>query len=116
MKKISAAITGVVSLLSALPALALTTGINYGTIIGLGTRDVREVIMVIIQIIMGFLGIIAIIIVLAGGFKWMTAGGNEEKVAEAKKLIIAGVIGLVIVLTAFAIATFVVNSLVNATY
>ena len=116
MKKICASITALISLLSALPVLALETGLNYGTIIGLGTRDVREVVMMIIQIIMGFLGIIAIVIILYGGFVWMTAGGNEDKVATAKKLIIAGLIGLVIILTAFALATFVVNSLVNATY
>jgi len=35
-------------------------------------------------------------------------------VAEAKKLLAAGVIGLIIVLTAFSIATFVVDSIINA--
>ena len=48
-------------------------------------------------------------------FKWMTAGGNEEKASEARKLIISGVIGLVIILAAFGIATFVLNSLTTAT-
>ncbi len=45
----------------------------------------------------------------------MTAGGNEEQVGEAKKWIYSGVIGLTIILSAYAIANFVVNSLVNAT-
>lgn len=83
--------------------------------IGLGTRDPREMIASVINIILGFLGIIAVVIILLGGFKWMTAGGNEEKVEESKKLIKAGIIGLVIILAAWAIATFVVNSLVNVT-
>jgi hypothetical protein len=52
---------------------------------------------------------------LLGGFKWMTAGGNEDKVGEAKKLITAGIIGLVIILAAFAIATFVLSQLLSAT-
>ena len=81
----------------------------------LGTTDIRTVISQVINIIMGFLGVIAIIIILLGGFKWMTAGGNEEKVAEAKKLMISGVIGLVIVLAAYGIALFVVTALTNAT-
>ena len=55
------------------------------------------------------------IIILLGGFKWMTAGGNEDKVGEAKKLIIAGVIGLIIILASWGIATFVINALVSAT-
>jgi len=81
----------------------------------LGERDPRDIAASVIRVILGFLGIVAVIIILLGGFKWMTAGGNEDKVGEAKKLITAGIIGLVIILAAFAIATFVLNSLLSAT-
>ena len=90
-------------------------GLNYATGIGLGTKDIRETIAGIIKSFMGLLGIIAVVIILLGGFKWMTAAGNEEKVAEAKKLIISGIIGLCIILSAYAISTFVVNAIVNGT-
>lgn len=122
MKKIAAGLTSLAGTLAALPVLAqadlrktVNQGLNFGTIVGWGTQDLKTVIMLVINIIMGFLGIIAVIIVLAGGFKWMTAGGNEEKVAEAKKLIIAGVVGLAIVIGAWAIAAFVVQQLVTVT-
>ncbi|PIT95125.1 hypothetical protein COT96_01970 [Candidatus Falkowbacteria bacterium CG10_big_fil_rev_8_21_14_0_10_38_22] len=82
---------------------------------GLGERDPREIAAAVINVIMGFLGIVAVIIILIGGFKWMTASGNEDKVAEAKKLIVAGIIGLVIILAAFAITKFVLNQLLGAT-
>jgi hypothetical protein len=88
---------------------------NIKTTIGLGERDPRDIAASVIKIILGFLGIVAVIIILLGGFKWMTAGGNEDKVGEAKKLIIAGVIGLIIIIAAFAIATFVLNQLMSAT-
>src|SRR5260221_2644540 len=90
-------------------------GLNYATAIGLGTQDVRTTVSNVIKAFMGLLGIVAVVIILLGGFKWMTAGGNEEKVAEAKKLIISGVIGLVIILSAYAIAQFVVGAIVNGT-
>mgnify|MGYP001589838599 FL=1 len=64
---------------------------------------------------MGLLGIVAVVIILAGGFLWMTAGGNEEKVEKAKSLIFSGIIGLAIILTSFAIARFVISSLTSAT-
>ncbi|MCX6794995.1 MAG: pilin [Candidatus Falkowbacteria bacterium] len=80
----------------------------------LSNTDPRTVIGRIINMALGFLGVIAVGIILLGGFKWMTAGGNEEKTGEAKKLLGAGVIGLVIILSSWAIATFVINSLNTA--
>jgi len=122
MKKglIKAAIFTAVFSLVALPLMAsavvdLDVGLNYATATGLGTKDIRETIASIINVAMGLLGIVAVCIILLGGFKWMTAAGNEEKVGDAKKLLVAGIIGLVIILTAYAIATFVVSSILNAT-
>lgn len=90
-------------------------GIEYGAQTGLGSEDVRNTVARIIRVAMGLLGIVAVVIILIGGFKWMTAGGNEEAVGEAKKWIFAGVIGLAIILSAYALATFIINQLVTAT-
>lgn len=81
---------------------------------GVTNAELPTVIANIIRIILGFLGIVAVVIVLFGGFKWMTAGGNDDKVSEAKQLIIQGIIGMVIIFSAFAIASFVVNSISSA--
>ncbi len=81
----------------------------------LGNKDLRTAIAGIINVILGFLGVVAVVIVLAGGFKWMTSQGEASRIDEAKKLIGAGVIGLAIVLAAFAVASFVLNELYNAT-
>ena len=83
--------------------------------LGLGNKDPREMIASVINVALGFLGIIAVVIILLGGFKWMTAGGNEDKVAEARKLITAGIIGLIIILAAWGIAKFVINALYEKT-
>jgi len=83
--------------------------------IKLGSGDIRQTAARIINVALGFLGIIAVVIVLLGGFKWMIAGGNEEKTNEAKKLIVSGIIGLAIILSAWAITSFVISRLVTAT-
>ena len=88
---------------------------NISNAIGLGNQDPRVVAAKIINVFLGFLGIIAVVIILLGGFKWMTAGGNEDSVAEAKKYMSAGVIGLVIVLMSWALAKFIVDNLYQAT-
>ena len=66
---------------------------------GLTTVDIRVAAGSIIQLFLGLLGLIALVIVLYGGFVWMTSGGNEEKISQAKKILSAGVIGLVIILS-----------------
>ena len=118
-KAISYALGAATVAMAALPMIAHAQGLgNFGleyvTSIGLGTQDVRVTIANIIRIFMGLLGLVAVVIILLGGFKWMTAGGAEEKVTEAKGLITSGVIGLAIIVSAFAIATFVINSLISA--
>jgi len=90
-------------------------GLSYGAKTGLGTSDVRTTIAKIIKVAMSLLGIVAVVIVLIGGFKWMTAGGNDDQVGEAKKWIFSGVIGLAIILSAYALASFVITQLVDAT-
>ncbi|MFA4818278.1 MAG: pilin [Patescibacteria group bacterium] len=116
MKKIIASVTGAV--MYGLPAVVLAQ--NYGLTplegnVNLGNKDLITTIAQIINVILGFLGVVAVVLILMGGFKWMTAAGNEEKVGEAKKLLGAGVVGLVIIFAAFAIASFVISNLSNAT-
>ena len=59
---------------------------------------------------LAFLGTIFLVLMIAGGIMWMTAGGSEERVKTAGKLIIAAIIGLIIVLGAYAITTFVAEN------
>lgn len=126
MKKISkhlislAIVSFLVMPFFALPAAAQTAdfGLNQvstGLNNTLSNSDPRAIIGRIINVALGFLGVIAVAIILFGGFKWMTAGGNEEKTSEARKLLAAGVIGLVIILASWAIATYVINALSQAT-
>ena len=91
------------------------TGIQYAGQIGLGGQDIRTTVASIIRVAMGLLGIVAVVIILIGGFTWMTAGGNDDKVAEAKKWIFAGIIGLAIILSAYALSSFVIARLIEAT-
>ncbi len=56
---------------------------------------------------LSFIGVIFLILMIYGGFVWMTARGNTQAVDTAKDLIYSAVIGLIIVLAAYAITTFV---------
>ncbi|MDP2656726.1 MAG: pilin [bacterium] len=68
----------------------------------------------IVNFVLSFLGIIAVGIILFAGFKWMTAGGKDEQVTEAQTMLLQGVIGLVIVIAAWGLATWVITRLAEA--
>lgn len=78
---------------------------------GYSTQDLVTTVGKIVKLVLGFLGLIALILFIVGGFKWMTSGGNEESIAEAKKLMSAAVVGLFIIIIAYAATTFIVNKL-----
>ncbi|MBI5037242.1 MAG: hypothetical protein HZC01_00830 [Candidatus Kerfeldbacteria bacterium] len=109
-KKIITALTLAVVLVMPVVASAQVNIGNYGNTFGLGTADLESTVVNIVQWVLGFLGLIAVIMILYGGFVWITAGGNEDKVGTAKKIISAAVVGLIVVLLAWAIVTFVVNT------
>ena len=90
-------------------------GVNYGRNAGLGTGDVRNVVVSLINVLLGILGVVALVIILYGGFKWMTSAGNEETISSARKTISAGVIGLLIIFVAYSVTVFIFNVLETAT-
>lgn len=80
-----------------------------------GERDPRIMVANIIKMALGVLGTIFFVLIVYAGFLWMTAAGEEEKTGKAKKIISSGVIGLLIILSAYAITSFVINRLVDTT-
>lgn len=54
-------------------------------------------------------GLIATVFVVVGGYKYLTAGGEEEQVKTAKKMLSNALIGLVVVLLAYSIIRITLN-------
>ena len=88
---------------------------SVGSQLGLGNADLKKTVLNILQMVLGLLAFVAVIMVILGGFTWLTAAGNEEKVDRAKKIISAAVIGLIIVLLAWAVVIFVTRTTTNVT-
>ncbi len=61
----------------------------------------------IINIALSLLGIIFVLLAIYGGVIFMTARGNEEQTKKAKSVIIQSIIGLIIIISAYAISYFV---------
>lgn len=63
----------------------------------------------IVLTFLSLLGVIFISYTVYGGYLWMTAAGNEEKITKAKSILRQGIIGLVIILSAAAIYALVIS-------
>lgn len=78
-------------------------------------QDLRLVISKYINIFLGFLGIVFLILIIYAGILWLSAQGNSDNVSKARSLLFTGIIGLAVILSAFAIASFVTDRLFMAT-
>lgn len=103
---------------SARPALADDALFNsqegiseIGQVYGNNKTDVRVIAGKIIQVVLGFLTAIFLALIVYAGFRYMTAAGNQDQTKKAVSQIRDAVIGLVIVLAAWAITTFVLNAI-----
>lgn len=65
----------------------------------------------IVGAVLAFLGVIFLVLMIYGGVTWMTAAGNEAQVAKARTLIVAAIIGLLIVLSAYAITSYLADNI-----
>lgn len=82
---------------------------------GFSSQDLKTMIENIVRIVLGFIGIIFLVLMLYGGFIWMTSGGDEKKITQAKKIIVSATVGLIITLASYAIASFIINRIGGAT-
>ena len=128
MKHLQLKLAGLTAATLALPATAfaqtnpfqagqtLTTsvGLNaYGA--GAANQNLTTIIGRIINTALGFLGVVFLFLVLYAGFLWMTAQGDEKMVTKAKEIMKQAIVGLVVIVTGFAISNFVMGSLINVT-
>jgi len=76
-----------------------------------GASDVQTLIGNVIGTALSLISVVFFALMLYGGFMWMTARGNTDQTRKAMDTIIAAVIGITVVLGAYALTRFVFTSL-----
>lgn len=111
--------------LSSLPALAapaadpsalMTTGLNAAAADS-GFNQSLSLPALIgrgLAVLLGLIGIIFVVYIIWAGIMYMTAAGDDTKVKKAKAMITQSVIGIIIMVGAYAISNFVITQLTNA--
>ncbi len=77
------------------------------------TTSVQDIIAYVINSVLGLLGVIFLVLIIYAGFLWMTATGNDEQVTKAKNILTRSIIGVIIIVAAYAISFFVLNAIIK---
>ena len=77
------------------------------------TKALADYIIAIFKYAIGVIGIIASIVLMFGGIRWLTAGGNADAISEAKTFIGGSLTGLILALGSFLLLSTINTSLVN---
>ncbi len=78
---------------------------------GFSQTSFIDILGTLINIVLSLLGVVFLFLVLYAGWLWMNAQGDPKQIEKARGILINGVVGLVILLSAYAITTFVINFL-----
>lgn len=71
---------------------------------------VNEIIQLVINVFSLVVGVVSVIMIIIGGLKYITSGGDSGNVSGAKNTILYAIIGLVVVALAQIIVRFVLES------
>lgn len=94
--------------------LQISTGGGEACVSGEAETTVNNLVTTIINIFSAVVGIVAVIMILYGGFKYITAGGDSSRITSAQHTIIYAIIGLIIVALAQIVVQFVLSSAIDA--
>jgi hypothetical protein len=74
-----------------------------------GGTTVNRIIGLVVNILSTIVGIVAVIMIIIGGFKYVTSGGDSSSISSAKQTILYAIVGLIIVAMAQMITGFVLG-------
>jgi len=94
------------------PNSNITSGMDAAKGSSTVPTDVNNVFKTITDILFFLIGAVSVIMLIYGGIRYTTSGGNANSVTAAKNTIIYSIVGLVVAILAYSIVSFVVNSLV----
>lgn len=78
------------------------------------TTKINNLVKTVVNLLSAVVGIVAVIMIIVGGFRYVTSGGNDTSVTAAKNTILYAIIGLIVVALAQIIVRFTLSKLTNS--
>jgi ABC-type dipeptide/oligopeptide/nickel transport system permease subunit len=86
---------------------------DVGAQLGLSSPDLVNVVLNTMRVVLGVAPLVALVMLIIGGFQWMVSGGDEDALARAKQTVSNALIGIVVILLAWALVSFVTKTTLN---
>ncbi len=102
---------GIILLTSSQAMAQISLGLPDDGFAGAENADPKVVIENIVRVVFGIIGVILVLFIIYGGWLWFTSRGDEKQIEQAKKVITATVVGLIITVLAYVIAGFIISSI-----
>lgn len=74
-----------------------------------GTTGVQQLISKVVGVLTFAMGSILLLFYVYAGILWMTAAGNQERIGQAKKIVVWSTLGVVVILSSYLIVQAVFN-------
>ena len=100
-----------VNLTEAFGSKVLLSDTGLGDYYAVSSASLETRISKVVEVILSLVGVIFLILIIYSGLRWMTAGGNDQTLDKAKETLRQAIMGLIIVVGAYAISLFIFNSL-----
>lgn len=101
------------SFLYAAAALAQATTVELSN--PLGTADVPLIVGRIVQVLTGGAGMLALMMFIYGGFQWLTAAGNPEKIKKGKDIVLWSILGITLMLSSYIVVRYIILGILKGT-
>ncbi|MFA6493386.1 MAG: pilin [Patescibacteria group bacterium] len=72
-----------------------------------GNRGLKDIIASVVTTVLWFAGMLAVVYLIYGGILYITAGGDAEKATKGRTALVNAIIGIVIILLALVIVSYV---------
>jgi type IV secretory pathway VirB2 component (pilin) len=80
-----------------------------------GEGNIKTLVNTLVNFALGFLGFICVLFIIYAGFLLVTSNGSEEKLGEAKKIILYCLLGIIVIFASYAIVNTVLGAPTGAT-
>lgn len=65
----------------------------------------------VLQLVLGLVGVVGLVVLIVGGVILLTAGGNDERIAQGRKVVTGAFLGLLVIFAGYSIIELVLRAL-----